>query len=287
MLSLPFAPFSRTRIAPTPSGYLHRGNLFSFLLTHQLAQKSKAELFLRIDDLDALRVEDDYIKSIFNILTAFSIKWQLGPKNFDEVQAYSQQNRVENYISLLNKLRELDLVYACSCSRADIVKRHGEHGYDGHCREKQIELDTANVSWRLKTDLTKPIISKDEFATLTTHHLPKSMFDFVVRRRDGIPAYQLTSLTDDLLYKIDFVVRGEDLFDSTLAQLYLAESLHEKAFASIRFMHHPLLLDDAGQKLSKTKGAEAVSSAMLQGKDATQIKRELIQQLPLKWQHYF
>ena len=226
MTSLPFAPFKRTRIAPTPSGYLHRGNLFSFLLTHKLAVSCKADLVLRIDDLDMLRVEDDYVKSIFQILHSFSIDWQIGPKNFEETATQSQKNRIDNYHEVLKSLSDKNLVYACTCSRTDILKRCGDGGYDGHCREKKISLDANAVSWRLKTEASKPLVIADEFGNTSTHYLPKSMFDFVLKRKDGIPAYQVASLSDDVFYEIDFIVRGEDLFDLTklvFAQLVLTE----------------------------------------------------------------
>lgn len=275
--------FARTRIAPTPSGYLHLGNLFSFLLATELAKKANAEVLLRIDDIDAPRVEEAYLKNIFEVLKAFSIHWQLGPQNFEEVQLHSQQTRLHLYRSTLENLKTKGLLYACDCSRHSVYERTGSAQYDGHCRNKNIPFTAQNVAWRLKCNLDASILLRNEEGAVSQHPLPEKMRDFIVLRRDGIPAYQLSSFCDDLLYGVDFVVRGEDLFDSSLAQLHLSQLLEDTTFQKVRFLHHPLLRDRNGNKLSKSENADCVKTMLDKGFTAQQIIISLADKLPKKY----
>jgi glutamyl/glutaminyl-tRNA synthetase len=275
--------FNRTRLAPTPSGYLHGGNLFSFLLTYKLAQATHAKVVLRIDDLDAPRVDENYVKDIFEVLTTFSLAWQEGPMNYEEVKLHSQQTRLEHYRKNLQLLVDKDLVYACNCSRQQVYERTGSANYDGHCREKAIALTTPNVAWRLKCDKGQSINLRNEEGLVTTHLLPESVFDFIVLRRDGIPSYQFASYCDDVYYDIDFIVRGEDLFDSTLAQLYFAKQLGNQKFEQARFLHHPLLRDRNGNKLSKSENADSIKAMLNNGFTAQQIILSLTDKLPKKY----
>jgi glutamyl-tRNA synthetase len=137
-------------------------------------------------------------------------------------------------------LRATGLLFACRKSRRDLAPFNGE--YPAHFRDQQLSLDDPDVAWRIATPPGFP--------------LP----DFVVRRRDGIPAYQVASLTDDLHFGITHVVRGEDLNTSTAAQRFLAECLAADDFLKIRFLHHLLLTDAQGQKLSKSAGADSLKS---------------------------
>lgn len=242
--------YSKTRIAPTPSGFLHLGNILSFSITRALAQQSGAKMVLRIDDLDRGRAEKRYIDDVFDTLHFLGIQWDEGPRNTEEFEKeYSQLHRMDSYRQALQRLRDDNEIYACICSRTAILRDSPDNSYPGTCRDAGIPLDTANACWRLRT----------------TGKLPSSMQDFIVRKRDGFPAYQLTSVIDDLHYGIDLVVRGEDLRDSTLAQQYLADILREDRFREITFIHHPLLLDTAGKKLSKTDGDISIQWLRRQG----------------------
>jgi glutamyl/glutaminyl-tRNA synthetase len=244
--------FSKTRIAPTPSGYLHLGNILSFSITAGLAQQTGAKILLRIDDLDRDRAERKYIDDIFDTLHFMKIPWDEGPQNTGEFEKeYSQLHRMDNYRLALRRLQDNNEAYACTCSRAQILAASPDGFYPGTCRDKGIPLNTENACWRLRTTRVAA--------------LPKIMQDFIVRKKDGFPAYQLTSVVDDLYYGIGLVVRGEDLRDSTLAQQYLAEVLGESRFRNITFYHHPLLLDAAGKKLSKTDGDISIQYLRRQG----------------------
>jgi glutamyl/glutaminyl-tRNA synthetase len=237
---LPEAP--RLRLAPTPSGFLHAGNALNFILNALLARaRPGGRLLLRIDDLDADRKRPEYVQDVFDTLRWLDISWDEGPVNAADFEKnWSQHTRIALYEQVLARLRETGLLFACSKSRRALAPFG--HVYPVEFREQGLSLDAPNVAWRIKTPADFP--------------LP----DFIVRRRDGIPAYQLASVVDDLHFGITHVVRGEDLAASTRAQQFLAECLGESRFSKIQFLHHPLLLNDSGEKLSKSAGAAALRS---------------------------
>jgi glutamyl-tRNA synthetase len=244
--------FSRTRIAPTPSGYLHLGNIFSFAVTAALAERTGAKILLRIDDLDQQRVTPDYIRDIFDTLHFLGIPWQEGPANaVDFTQHFSQLRRLPLYESALEQLRHSGQVFACACSRSRLASARP-------CNCRNIPLDQPGVSWRLRTDHSIPLTVQTLSGIPVQTTLPLSMKEFVVRKKDGFPAYQLSSVADDDHYHTDLIVRGQDLLDSTLAQLYLARLLPGSSFPQNVFYHHALLTDDPGRKLSKSAGDTSI-----------------------------
>ena len=250
--------FYKTRLAPTPSGFLHAGNALNFLLTATLARRFGARLLLRIDDLDQQRCRPAYLADIFDTLRFLDIPCDEGPHDVAGVEAHwSQQRRMPLYHEALQKLRAKNLLFACACSRT-LQNACG-------CRQKGLPLDTSGVSWRLITGHEPITVNQADGTTITTR-LPAGMKNVVVRRKDGVPAYQLASVVDDLHFGIDFIVRGEDLWPSTLVQLHLAAALEAPAFSAIRFFHHPLLKDSDGEKLSKSAGALSIKHWREKGK---------------------
>jgi glutamyl/glutaminyl-tRNA synthetase len=242
---------NRTRLAPTPSGFLHLGNAFSFITTAMVAKKHHASIFLRIDDLDKERMRQEYVEDIFETLNFLGINWQEGPKDITEYQQFSQFARLEHYHEALNKLVELDAVYACKCSRT-------EFAYPCSCKVSNINLNEKDVCWRLRTDENKELVLNKIDGSTEQFILPATQADFIVRKKDGLPAYQLASLVDDCLFNINLIIRGEDLFDSTLAQLYLADVLGNQNFLEAKFLHHALMLNSDGTKLSKSAGDTSI-----------------------------
>jgi glutamyl-tRNA synthetase len=261
------ANFNKTRLAPTPSGFLHIGNVFSFALTAAIARGTGASVLLRIDDMDRDRVEPQYIDDIFETLSFLGIPWSEGPKNTDDFEAnFSQRHRLDLYEKALKKLVTTGLVYACDCSRKQIAEQYG-NVYPGTCKHKKIPLEKPNVAWRLNTDTAIAVrLNKTNFVPF-----PPEMRHFIVRKKDGYPAYQLTSVIDDLDCGIDLVVRGEDLLPSTLAQLFLAEVLGEPRFGDICFYHHRLLADSGDRKLSKSAGDTSIRYLREHGKTAKKV----------------
>lgn len=245
----------RSRIAPTPSGYLHRGNLFNFLLTALITRSNSGELRLRIDDMDAQRSRPQYLHDIFDTLNWLEISWQQGPKNVSEhIQFFTQSNRMQLYESFLRQLIERAEVYACTCSRKELSEE-GHALYPGTCRLKQIPLNTPQAAWRIHLPEGTIVRWLDKAQGKVELNLSQLMGDFIIRRKDGLPAYQVVSLVDDLLYGTTFIVRGVDLLQSTAAQLWLSQVVQNPDFVHTGFYHHPLLMHADGEKLSKSVSA--------------------------------
>ena len=169
-------------------------------------------------------------------------------------------HRMSLYNEALKHLQDNELVYACNCSRKQLSEN------TCNCYEKQLPLTADNVSWRLITTPSNRLIIKNYNGELMPAVLPTEMENFVVRKKDGFPAYQLTSVIDDLYYGVDLIVRGQDLWHSTLAQHQLATALGKDDFKNITFYHHPLIKDSAGNKLSKSAGATSIKYLREQGK---------------------
>jgi glutamyl/glutaminyl-tRNA synthetase len=259
-------PVRKTRIAPTPSGYLHLGNIFSFALTAALADRHQATIVLRIDDLDRQRAQPAYVQDIFDTLDFLGIPWHEGPRSLLQFEReYSQVHRLSLYQQALDILKDNGALFACDCSRTDIQRADATGAYTGRCRQSALPLQTPEVSWRLHT-ATDLALTVKTLGQPITALLPKEQRDFVVRKKDGYPAYQLASLVDDQHFGIDFIVRGTDLWPSTLAQHYLAHVLDMERFINSIFHHHHLLTEPDGKKLSKSAGATSIQYLRKQGK---------------------
>jgi glutamyl-tRNA synthetase len=267
----------RSRIAPTPSGYLHIGNAYNFLLTENIVRSTYGHLRLRIDDLDALRVRPDYVQDIFESLLWLSIRYDEGPRDIqDQELQFSQRLRLAEYEKLLNALVATNLVFACSCSRKELLEHSRDGQYTGTCLQKHIPLDAPDVSWRIRTPETTTALFEDRVLGQQRFELWEIQRHFVIRRRDGLPAYHVASLADDMAYGINTIVRGQDLLSSTAAQLYLADVLGLDAFQNASFYHHPLIADVAGQKLSKSAGSSSLKAMRAAGVSANDIRQNAV-----------
>lgn len=251
----------KSRIAPTPSGYLHKGNAFNFLLTNAMVRKHGGQLLLRIDDMDSNRSRPAYLAHIFSTLKALNIVPDEGPQSIADLQRqWSQKNRLQAYQMTLDKLVATGLVYACDCSRKQVAKDSINGIYSGRCRNRQLPLSKADAAWRIDCRAAKKV-EWAEGGKQYSIALSEAMGDFVIRKKDGMPAYQVCSLTDDINFEINLIVRGQDLLESSAAQLWLAERIGAQEWKqSLTLLHHPLLLDDAGEKLSKSAGAAAIAA---------------------------
>jgi glutamyl-tRNA synthetase len=242
----------KTRIAPTPSGYLHVGNLLSFAYTWLLARQQHGSLLLRIDDIDNDRFRPAYLDFIFSCLRQYGISYTEGPQNADDfVARWSQQHRMPRYQQLLQQLAHAGHVFACQCSR----RQQQLQGCP--CQHLALRLDKAGVQWKLRVPKDSIVSWNDALLGHQQIPLAKVMGSFVVKRKNGWPSYQLASVADDEDFAITHIVRGHDLLHSTAAQLLLAQLLGFSRFQQIRFYHHALLTDKNGQKLSKSAGAQA------------------------------
>lgn len=261
-----------SRLAPTPSGYLHTGNAFNFILTWLKVRKNDGVLRLRIDDLDAPRVRIEYLQDIFYSLHWLGLDWDEGPQNVAEQEAtFSQQERIPVYQSFIDKLIRTGKVFACTCSRSDILKASADGQYQGTCISKNIPSDSEGASLRIQTPEECIIDFEDERLGSVSIDLFKTNRHFIIARRDGIPAYHVASLCDDRDNQINCIVRGEDLLESTAAQLYLASLTDTDSFLQTSFCHHSLLQNESGEKLSKSAGSWSLLQRRKNGETKTDL----------------
>lgn len=253
----------KTRIAPTPSGYLHAGNAFNFLVIDHLAKATGSRLLLRIDDLDAERTRPEYVDDIFHSLEWLGIRVDEGPSGPADFDAnWSQQLRTGRYLALAEELRSADVLYPCTCSRP-LFERAARA--DHSCRGSMENVGIDGAPWRLRIPIPCPVSLKELDGAMSTLDLTSMMPDPVILQRGtGRAAYQIASLCDDLDMGISFIVRGADLLPSSACQSHLAFLLKRDAFATIGFHHHPLALGADGLKLAKSAGSASLK-AMREG----------------------
>ena len=246
----------RTRIAPTPSGYLHLGNLFSFVNTWLLAHQWDLELLLRIDDMDQARLRMTYLDDIFRTIESLGLDYDIGPSGpGDFLENWSQRKRKSQYDDIIERLKDERKLYPCACSRKELSTHLRSEHFSQHCWSKKHAFAAKGQKWRLKYEGESVRILNGQGESEESQ-LANEVWDFAVRRKNGDPAYQLCSFSDDLHFGISHIVRGEDLHYSSFAQAYLGEILGEKSFRKMRFYHHPLVKYE-GEKLSKSQSAPA------------------------------
>lgn len=263
-----------SRLAPTPSGYLHLGNALNFLITWQFVRSHRGRLLLRIDDADSTRSRPEYVEDIFRTLEWLGIDWDIGPTGPDDFYtSYSQTAQQEKYRAAIGGH---DRIYACSCSRKSIRKAFGTAIYRGSCRARQLPYIKGKTARRIVVD--RPIQDGDR-----TIELAGTMGDFVIWTRDDTPAYQLVSLVEDESYGVTHIFRGEDLHTSTLAQRYLAEELGCISFLQASVYHHELLYDRAGNKLAKSADALSLNALRESGTDRKAVLAMLQPHLERFW----
>lgn len=264
--------FNLTRIAPTPSGFLHLGNAFSFLITKALAEKHGAKILLRIDDLDRERYRSEYVQDIFDTLDFLEIPIDIGPKNLQEFESeWSQIHRMALYEEALERLRDSRVIFSCDCSRKKIQELNPQGHYLGFCLDRRMSLDKPETAWRVNT-LDSDFITYREYPDQKkTELIPEESAFYIVRKKDRLPAYHLTSVVDDAHFGVDLVIRGKDLHPSTLAQLDLSRLLGANALSNATFFHHPLIKGPDQMKLSKSAGSTSIQFLRNEGKLLTEV----------------
>ena len=268
---------TRSRIAPTPSGLLHLGNAVNFILTWLMVRKAGGMLRLRIDDADCLRTKPEYLEDIFLQLDWLGITWDEGPTGPDDFRRrFSQQLRLERYREFLAELRRLGHLYPCGCSRRMIRSLAPEGVYPGFCRERSVGPETSWAGQAQRVRVPQGSVLRVEGQEVA---LCKAMGDFVLWRKEDLPAYQLVSLVDDLDDRITLIVRGQDLLASTAAQLFLAGLHGDNFFAAGVFRHHPLVRGEDGRKLSKSDGALSLAALRERGCSRTEVYRAVARQV--------
>lgn len=231
----------RGRFAPSPTGRLHFGSLVAAVASHAQARVNDGVWIVRMEDLDRPREVAGMADALISDLATFGMR-------SDEPVMY-QSRRDDAYAAALEQLRERGLIFACSCSRREL-KAHAV--YPGFCRDGVSKKGAAAV----RVLATDQLIEHDD-AVLGTQaqNIAADVGDFIIKRTDGLFAYQLAVVLDDAEQGITEVVRGADLLDSTPRQIYLQQLL---GLPTPDYAHVPLALDGAGNKLSKQSKARPV-----------------------------
>jgi glutamyl-Q tRNA(Asp) synthetase len=232
----------RGRFAPSPSGLLHFGSLIAALASYLDAKHNHGQWLIRIEDIDPPREKVGANAEILNTLENYGLHWD------EDVLYQSQQSNL--YLEVLSTLKQQKLSYYCACTRAQIKANGGV--YQGRCREldlsannNAIRVINSNATSRYH-DLIQGEVSCD--AKLASE-------DFIVRRKDGLFAYQLAVVVDDIYQGISHIIRGCDLLEPTARQVSFYQILNQQAPA---FGHFPLAVTHEGYKLSKQNNAPAI-----------------------------
>jgi glutamyl-Q tRNA(Asp) synthetase len=242
----------RGRFAPSPTGALHFGSLVAAVASYLAARQAGGEWLVRIEDVDRAREVPGSADSIIRTLAAFGFEWTGSIER--------QSTRTGAYEAALERLDRAGLVYPCSCSRKAIAAGNppgteDEPRYPGWCRNGPLD-PLAPCAMRFKVG-GETIHFVDEIQGELCADLERDCGDFVIKRRDGLFAYQLAVVVDDADQGITHVVRGADLLTSTPRQILLQRAL---GLAPLAYAHVPLATDDRGVKLSKSAGAGAVDA---------------------------
>jgi glutamyl/glutaminyl-tRNA synthetase len=219
-------------------------------------------LLFRNEDLDPHRSRPEYVEAMFEDLRWFGIDWQEGPDVGGPYGPYSQSERREFYLKAWRELVERGFVYPCDCSRKDLARSaqaphdgDDEPIYPGTCRDKvldQIPESPKGRNWRFRVPDGERIAFNDIRMGTVEFEAGRDFGDFVVWRRDDVPAYQLAVVVDDEAMRITEVVRGEDLLRSTARQILLQRAL---GYRLLEYFHCELIKDEAGQRLAKRHDA--------------------------------
>ena len=241
----------RGRFAPSPTGPLHFGSLIAAVASYLDARSQQGDWLVRIEDLDLPRQMPGAASAILRTLEAYGFTW-------DGAVLYQSQ-RDHYYQDALHALSARGQLYPCSCSRKEIADSatHGIDGlvYPGTCRHGLAPGKQARA-WRIKVN-EQPVCFRDAVQGEICQVLARDIGDFVLRRADGLFAYQLAVVVDDYLQDITHIVRGADLLDSTPRQIFLQRTL---GYATPQYLHVPVAANAVGEKLSKQTLAQPLDS---------------------------
>jgi len=296
----------RGRLAPSPTGLLHVGHARTFWIAAQRAVVRSGVLVLRNEDLDPQRCRAEFVNAMIEDLCWMGISWQEGPDCAGPFGPYTQSDRRVYYLSAWRRLRESGAIYPCTCSRKDVALLAGapndddddEPLYSGKCRPLSSLPDAARHRHRGTAEAAVSTLSVSsapthavpaglnwrfrvpdgEAISFTDQHLGSQSFvagqdfgDFIVWRRDDVPAYQLAVVVDDAAMGITEVVRGADLLKSTARQILLYRAL---GFAIPDFYHCDLVRDEAGVRLAKRHDSLSIRKLRELGWTPEQVREE-------------
>jgi glutamyl-tRNA synthetase len=269
----------RGRIAPSPTGLLHVGHACTFWTAYQRALHNNGVLIFRDEDLDPQRSQAKYAEAMLEDLRWLGIRWQEGPDVGGAFAPYRQSQRREFYLEAWRRLRDCGAIYPCNCSRKDLALAatapndgDDEPIYPGSCRNKIAQAANyalpAGVNWRYRVPDGEAIQFLDQRQGPRLFVAGEDFGDFVVWRRDNVPAYQLAVVVDDAAMQITEVVRGADLLKSTARQLLLIRALGLPVTA---YFHCDLVRDASGLRLAKRHDALSLRTLRQKGESPEQV----------------
>jgi glutamyl/glutaminyl-tRNA synthetase len=280
----------RGRLAPSPTGHLHLGHARTFWTAFERARGGT--LVLRNEDLDPGRSRVEFADAMLEDLRWLGIRWQEGPDVGGPFAPYSQSERRPLYLEARSRLAAGGFIYPCVCSRRDLARapsapHEGLHAsddeplYPGTCRPRAgartsvagspagVAGSPAGTNWRFRVPDGEEVAFQDLRLGRQVFVAGRDFGDFVVWRRDDVPAYQLAVVTDDALMKITEVVRGEDLLKSTARQILLQRAL---GLATPDYYHCPLVTDEAGARLAKRHDSLSLRALRAAGVTSEQLR---------------
>lgn len=292
----------RGRLAPSPTGYLHLGHARTFWVAHQRARAAQGKLIFRNEDLDFQRAKPEFVQAMYEDLRWLGLDWDEGPDLPPQsgktgqpggpgvggaFGPYNQSQRRSFYLSAWQVLRDRGFIYPCSCSRKDLERAlqaphedDDEVPYPGTCRKK-LEIarewqSPAGVSWRFRVPDGEVIAFHDLYCGEQSFIAGKDFSDFLLWRRDDIPAYQLAVVVDDDAMQISEVVRGADLLKSTARQILLFRAL---GAAPPRYFHCPLLRDAGSVRLAKRHDSLSLRTLRAQGVEPESLHKRFAREI--------
>jgi glutamyl-Q tRNA(Asp) synthetase len=262
-----------TRFAPSPNGSLHLGHAYSAIVGHDLAKAGGGRFLFRIEDIDGPRSRPELAAEFRADLAWLGLR-------FDEVAA--QSSRLDSYAAAAERLRALGLLYPCTCTRSQVealAPRLGAEGpvYAGTCKGRRVD-PSLPAAWRIDVEaalaLTGPLPWEDEDHGMQVADSGslREFGDVVLVRKDAPASYHLASTLDDAADGVTLVTRGMDLFGATHVQRLLQGLLD---LPVPRWHHHPLLVDEAGQKLAKRRGSPSLADRRAGGENGIALARDL------------
>ncbi len=263
----------RVRFAPSPTGYLHIGNVRTALFNYLFTKRHNGSFILRIEDTDFDRVKKEYEESILEDLKWLGLIWDEGPDCGGNYGPYRQSERLNTYKELADKLLKEGKAYKCFCSEEELNKKRKESllkgippRYDGKCcnlsSEEIVSYEQKGIKPSIRFKVDSGLIEFEDMVRGKMTFKGSDIGDFVILRSDGVSAYNFAVTVDDDLMKITHVIRGEDHLSNTPRQILLNQAM---GFDSPRFAHLSMILGHDKSRLSKRHGAESVKELREEG----------------------
>jgi len=268
----------RGRLAPSPTGLLHIGHARTFSIAAQRARDHEGTLILRNEDLDPQRSRPEFARAMIEDLHWLGLRWNEGPDCGGPHAPYAQSERRAHYLAAWRRLRDTGFVYPCTCSRKDLAQAASapndsddEPIYPGRCRHRTDAAqfpEPAGVNWRFRVPDGEEITFTDLNLGPQRYTAGQDFGDFLVWRRDDVPAYQLAVVVDDQCMHVTEVVRGADLLKSTARQLLLIRAV---AYSTPDYFHCNLVCDPSGVRLAKRHDALSIRHLRQRGLQPEQV----------------